>query len=226
MLPIRLVATEDGSHTLYAEHLNETYHSLSGAYRESLYVYIQKGLQVFHEENPTKKVIHIFEVGFGTGLNAFLSLQFAEEHQLTIHYTSIEPYPLPEDLLATINYAQFFPAPLQPYWSAIHACSWEEKHEISPFFNLKKLAVKLEDLPLLPQEFDVVYFDAFAPKKQSELWEIPQLQKCKDLLLPNGLLVTYCAKGQFKRDLQAVGFQVEKLAGALGKKEMTRGRVK
>lgn len=225
-MPIRLVATEDGSHTLYAEHLNETYHSLKGAYHESLYVYIQKGLQVFHEENPLTTAIHLFEVGFGTGLNALLSLQFAEEHQLNIHYTSIEPYPLPADLVAAINYAQFFPAPLQPYWSAIHACSWEEKHEISPFFSLKKLAVKLEDLPVLPQEFHVVYFDAFAPNKQSELWEVPQLQKCKNLLQPNGLLVTYCAKGQFKRDLQTVGFQVEKLAGALGKKEMTRGRVK
>jgi tRNA U34 5-methylaminomethyl-2-thiouridine-forming methyltransferase MnmC len=224
-LPIRLITTEDGSHTLYAEHLNETYHSLQGAYRESLYVYIQKGLQVFHEENPTQKIIRIFEVGFGTGLNALLSLQFAEEHQITIHYTSIEPYPLPEDLLAAINYAHFFPAPLQPYWSAIHFCSWEEKHTISPCFSLKKLAIKLEDLPVLPQEFHVVYFDAFAPNKQSELWEVPQLQKCKNLLLPNGLLVTYCAKGQFKRDLQTVGFQVEKLAGALGKKEMTRGRL-
>ena len=215
---LKIITTADGSHSLLNESLNETYHSVHGALQESLHVFVKHGLAFVAQKNSLP--IEIVEVGFGTGLNALLSLQFAQQHQRRIHYFSIESSPLTEEVWSKLNYAAS--TGLTEEYSALHGAKWNLEQLITPHFHLTKLHSTLHDATIPANRADVVYYDAFAPSKQPELWELGMFTKMFNCLKPGGVLVTYCAKGQLKRDLKALGFIVETLEGPPGKKEMVR----
>lgn len=222
---IKIITTEDGSHSLYHEGLKETYHSFHGALQESIHVFIEKGLRFWRTKNGLPKEVDIFEVGFGTGLNALLAAKFATENEVKINFTSVEPFPVPMDTINQLNYIdQIGKEELKETFKQLHTAKWDELVEINPFFSLKKVKGKLEDFTG-EKQFDIIFFDAFAPNKQSELWTEEMMQKCYQLLRKDGVFTTYSAKGQLKRDLKKVGFEVETLAGPPGKKEMVRGIV-
>lgn len=204
---IKVITTSDGSHSLLNTELDETYHSRHGALQESLYVFIKNGLDHFQRNE-----VNVFEVGFGTGLNALLAAQSNKK----VNYTTIEAYPLPEEVYTQLNYEP------RDLLFQLHA---NTELRISDF-TFKKLHTTLQDIELKPGQFDVVFYDAFAPSKQPEMWELPMIKKVCDSLTPGGLFVTYCAKGQLKRDLKSLGMEVETLPGPPGKKEMVRGTKK
>lgn len=222
---IKIITTEDGSHSLYHEGLKETYHSFHGALQESIHVFIEKGLRFWRTKSGLPKQVNIFEVGFGTGLNALLAAQFAIENEVHINFTTIEPFPLEMEVIKQLNYASSIGQDdLNNVFEELHTSKWEEKVEINPYFSIHKINTKLEDFQT-NEKFDVLFFDAFAPSKQAELWTADLMQKCFNLLKVGGVFTTYSAKGQLKRDLKSVGFEVETLPGPPGKKEMVRGVV-
>ena len=218
-MSLTIITTGDGSHSLRNEALNETYHSVHGALQESVHVFIRNGLEHrlrdFHKES-----LSIFEVGFGTGLNALLTANYALENTVTISYTSIEAFPVPGEIWRTLNYGSTEEA--QKRFYSLHEAAWETEQQIVPGFRLRKMHITLEDMILPASSFDVIYFDAFAPNKQPDLWTLPMLEKVTALLRPGGVFVTYCAKGQLKRDLKSLGLTTETLPGPPGKKEMVR----
>jgi tRNA U34 5-methylaminomethyl-2-thiouridine-forming methyltransferase MnmC len=216
-MSLKLVETEDGSHSLYRHDLRESYHSLKGALQESLYVYIASGLDLF----KGKPSIRLFELGFGTGLNAYLAACWAEENQKRLHYHSIENYPLPDTIWQQLNYHVLYGHDYG-LWSKLHLAEWEKEVEITPFFHLHKVKSNLEAVELLPETYDLIFYDAFAPSKQPELWTVEALEPVVLAMASGGILVTYCAQGQFKRNLKALGLHLEVLPGPPGKKEMVR----
>lgn len=218
MSSLKIITTQDGSHSLLNEQLNETYHSVHGALQESKHVFIQHGLDVVSKDKST---IHILEVGFGTGLNALLTLHQAKSNNLTIHYTTLEAFPVEEDIWPKLNYVESADAKEQ--FEKLHRANWNEEQNISSNFVLRKLHATLQQVELELNHYDLIYFDAFAPNKQPEMWELPVLQKIANAMKPGGLFVTYCAKGQLKRDLKSAGLTVETLQGPPGKREMVRG---
>lgn len=213
--------TNDGSTTLFVPHLNEHYHSIHGALQESLHVFIKMGLE---PALARLSEIRLLEIGFGTGLNALLTLQNTFLSNATIHYHTLEKYPLSIDVIDQLGFADFILNPeLLDYFKPLHAAPWQETVSITPQFLLTKEEIDLEDFNPAPESFDLIYFDAFAPEKQPHLWTDAIFRKMHDCLAPGGSLVTYCAKGSFKRSLKAAGFTVEALPGPPGKREMTRG---
>lgn len=223
MREVKLIRTEDGSSSLFLPELNETYHSFHGALGESQHVFIRMGLEHWQREHPEARHLRIFEVGFGTGLNALLSLEFAQSQGMKVHYTTLEPFPLSEEVAAQLNYGSLVgEGRFEQDFQAMHAAPWGEEVPIRPAFTLRKEQVKLEEYAAPAEAFDAVFFDAFAPSKQAELWEKEVLEKVAKLMAPGAVFTTYCAKGQLKRDLKAIGLQVETLPGAPGKKEMVR----
>jgi tRNA U34 5-methylaminomethyl-2-thiouridine-forming methyltransferase MnmC len=219
---VKIITTEDGSHSLYHEGLKETYHSFHGAYRESLHVFLLYGLDSWLANNPNRYPLRVFEVGFGTGLNAWLTLVWAEQYQIPVLYHTIEPFPLSEEVYSQLNFIHQNDAiwHYHKYFEALHKAAWNEGGPLSEYFNFKKDQVSLEEAQLYPS--DVVFFDAFAPSKQPELWEKDMLEKVTNSMRPGGLFTTYSAKGQLKRDLRDLGLEVESPPGPPGKKEMTR----
>ncbi|MBX9851161.1 MAG: tRNA (5-methylaminomethyl-2-thiouridine)(34)-methyltransferase MnmD [Cytophagaceae bacterium] len=218
---IQLIISEDGSHTLFLPHLNETYHSTRGAIAESRYVFIDAGLEKLLADNNE---IVVFEVGFGTGLNALLSLMYALEKNIKVYYHTLEPYPLPEEIFSQLNYLELLNRnDLKDAYMSMHKSKNGETLKMNSHFQFTRYQSRLEDFQFENLNADIVYYDAFAPSKQAEIWSVENLKKVKSLLNEKGILVTYCANGQFKRNLKEVGFVVESLAGPLGKKEMTRG---
>lgn len=218
---IKIIDTGDGSHTLFNESLNETYHSVHGALRESQHVFIEHGLQYFASNNPGIRNIRVFEMGFGTGLNAVLVSLFSEKDSLPVEYQGIEAFPVDSEIVNQLNYFEDNPQ-AKHVFLALHAYPWNEFRQASEVFSFKKIHSKIEDYPLEKGLFHVVFFDAFAPGKQAEVWEVSILQKITDSLCDGGIFVTYCAKGQLKRDLKSLGLDVETLPGPPGKKEMVR----
>ncbi|MEM7297001.1 MAG: tRNA (5-methylaminomethyl-2-thiouridine)(34)-methyltransferase MnmD [Bacteroidota bacterium] len=216
---IRIITTEDGSHSLFDEKLNETYHSTRGARGESLHVFIKEGLEYFLSQNLVEEV-RILEVGLGTGLNAFLTAQFAEKNNQKIQFTSLEPFPITKEIYERLNFSDS--AEEKKLLSDIHDSDWEKDIELTQYFRLHKTVTQLEHFSISTL-YHLVYFDAFAPSKQPEVWSLDNLKKCYDLLESDGVLTTYCAQGQFKRNLTEAGFKIETLQGAMGKKEMVRG---
>ena len=217
MANIKLIETEDGSHTLVNLDLNEGYHSLKGARGESMHVFIEAGLRYFQKLKPANS-ISIFEVGFGTGLNAWLSYEYAAQNPNTkFYYESIETLPVEREIYEKLNFSE------DTVFQSLHEVSWEEQHVFGNFLLTKKLQ-SLREFHVVDQAYDIVFFDAFAPSKQPEMWEKPMLEKCYQMLSPEGIFVTYSARGQVKRDLASLGFHVETLTGAMGKKEMVRAR--
>lgn len=222
MSKVKLITTEDGSHSLYHEELQETYHSFHGAYRESIHVFMLYGLDSWLARNPRKYPIRVFEVGFGTGLNAWLALVWAEQNQIPVLYHTIEPFPLEKEVYSQLNYIEHDHGiwHYHKYFNALHEAPWNEGGPVSEYFNMKKDKVTLEEAQLYPS--DVVFFDAFAPSKQPDLWKKEILEKVTDAMRPGAVFTTYCAKGQLKRDLKELGLVTETLPGPPGKKEMTR----
>lgn len=218
---IRLITTDDGSHSLYVPTLNETYHSFHGAVQESRHVFLEMGLK--HRVDQGLKNVHIFEVGLGTGLNALLTAEFAFKYQTPIQFTSIEAFPVDNNLVEQLNYASHLQAPEAKWWfEIIHKSTWNKDVVVNPFFTLHKVQAKLEEYQAPQNTFDIIYFDAFAPNKQAELWDVKILFEIAQSMQQEGVFVTYCAKGQLKRDLQSIDLKVETLAGPPGKKEMVR----
>ena len=218
ILKKEIVKTRDGSNTIFVPEFDETYHSTHGAIQESLHVFIRSGLKFKTELND----INVLEVGFGTGLNALLSFVDSEDTNRNIKYTSLEAYPLQWDLVSKLNYIDIiFNGKYSEIYKKIHTCDWESFYELSPYFTLKKQNVKLQNI-LFDNEFDIIYFDAFAPRVQPELWTEQIFTSMYKALKPGGILVTYCAKGSVKRALRYVGFQLQSIPGPPGKREMSR----
>lgn len=216
---LNLIITEDGSHSLRVPELNETYHSSHGAIQESTHVFIKHGLNHWYENHPNKG-IKIFEVGFGTGLNAYLSALEAAKQGLHIDYHSIELYPIGANIASQLNYPKLLNDHM-PLFNSLHEAAWEESVLINNRFTLRKMNASLLEFTF-EDRYDIIYFDAFAPSKQPELWNYPIIEKCYQALNKNGIFVTYSAKGQLKRDLKAAGFTLETLPGPPGKFEMVR----
>ena len=220
-MPLEVIVTKDGSHSIYNSDLNETYHSVGGALQESQYIYIDHGLKSLISK---KKNISVFEVGFGTGLNAILTLKEAVANDVEINYTTLEPFPLSEKIVKELNYPFLFDDEyLKEKFYVLHLETWDSTIKIHPLFNFSKILKKLEDYEPLGK-YDIIYYDAFAPSKQEEIWNIANLKKAKEILKEDGILITYCSSGKFKRDLREAGFSIESLPGPLGKREITRGR--
>lgn len=218
---ISLILSKDGSHTLFNPVLNETYHSKNGALQESIHVYIEYGLLAFCDQ----ATINVLEIGFGTGLNALLTWNKAEELRLEVEYHTLEPFPIGNEITSQLNYPSLMLEPLAAErFNKIHACAWEEKSVLSEYFTICKYKSTLEEKRLPLNTFDVCYFDAFAPNRQSEVWAEGNFKKIFDSLFAGGILTTYCAQSAFKRTLKAAGFEVESQKGPLYKKEMTWGR--
>lgn len=218
----RIIITADGSPTLFVPELNETYHSMRGAVCESQHVFIDAGLKLVGSRGakfcaPTA-TIRILEVGFGTGLNALLTLLYAEEHKIAVCYEALEKYPLSGEEVAVLNY------PDNDKLTALHACAWEDPAQLTANFSLHKRQVDLLDY-IPEQKFDLIYFDAFAPTVQPELWSREVFAKLHASMLPDGVLVTYSAKGTVKTALRSVGFKVQRLPGAAGKRHMLRAMI-
>ncbi len=220
MSSVQLISTEDGSHSLMNTVLQETYHSVHGAIQESNHVFIKHGLEDYATTNP-RKPIRILEVGFGTGLNTFLTLLYSVQREVQIHYESWEKYPLPDAIVAQLNYASMLGDPIA--FSAIHQAPWNMEVQIKSGFSLLKRHSDILNEAIV-SSFDIIYYDAFAPSKQPEMWTRDLFKKITDTLVLGGIFVTYCAKGQVKRDLASLGLVVETLPGPPGKKEMTRAR--
>lgn len=216
---IELQRTADGTHTLYLPEIDEHYHSTNGALQEALHVYINAGFNC-----SSKSEISLFEVGFGTGLNAFLTLLEAENRGVKVKYVAIEQYPLPKELAQTLNYASIISPENQHLFDLFHECEWDKEVEITPYFILKKVNADLINYTF-DQFFDVIYYDAFAPEKQPEMWQSFLFDKLFLNANEEATLTTYCAKGVVRRALQNAGFVVERLPGPIGKREMLRARV-
>ena len=219
-MSVKLVVTADGSHSLYVEHLDEHYHSVHGAVNEALHVFIKNGLEFVSQK---AKSIKIFEMGFGTGLNALATKQFAHKNNLSIEYTAIEMHPLIWEDCQALNYLEELKATeLTSFFQSIHHAEWNKIIVIDEHFLLHKIHAMLEDV-VLNDAFDLIYFDAFGPRAQSDMWTKEIFQKLFDVTANNGVFVTYCAKGQVRRDLESVGYTMERLQGPPGKREMLRG---
>jgi tRNA U34 5-methylaminomethyl-2-thiouridine-forming methyltransferase MnmC len=217
---IEIITTADGSHTLRDQALGETYHSVHGAIQESVHVFIEKGLMFFTGKG--KPEITILEMGFGTGLNALLTLQKARVHKQKVIYTTVEPYPLPENIWSVLNYTEGGSDAEE--FKLLHSSPWQIGIPLDPCFELLKIRTTLQEYVPECESFDLIYYDAFAPSKQPELWELQMLKKVVAALKPGGVFVTYCAQGQLKRNLKALMLDVETMPGPPGKKEMVRGR--
>lgn len=223
MSETRIIETQDGSHSLYVPDLNETYHSFHGAIQESQHVFIRMGLHYYLDLHRTNK-LKILEIGFGTGLNALLTFKDLVPKKLKTWYDTIEPYPIDENIWSKLNYVeQLEMTENGDVFEHMHKCDWDTKTELTEGYLFTKFKSTLEDINLVENHYDVVYFDAFAPSKQPDLWKPELLDKVIDSLKEEGVFVTYCAQGQFKRDIKETGLIIETLPGPPGKKEMVRG---
>ena len=211
----KLVITNDGSHSIFNAEVNETYHSKHGAIVEAEHVFIKNGLLA---EN--KKQFNILEVGFGTGLNALLTAQKAKQKNIAVNYHAIELYPVPKESYMQLNFTALIGEESSELLK-LHDCSWGTEHEIHEYFKLTKNEISLEDYKS-DTKFDIIYFDAFSPEKQPNLWNAEIFQNMHNLLKEEGFLITYCAKGVVKRIMKAVGFEIVVLDGPPGKRQMTR----
>ena len=221
MMEPSFIITADGSHSLYLKDLDQHYHSIHGAIQEGLHVFIEAGLKYITRQN--KSSIHILEIGFGTGLNAFLTFIVAEKLNLEINYSSLEAYPLGKEVISKLNYVECLKEEnRRGVFNLIHEVPWEQETVVSKSFTLHKIKNTLQEI-VFENKYDLIYFDAFGPRVQPEMWTEENFIKLFSALNAGGSLVTYCAKGEVKRTLKKVGFLVEALPGPPGKREMIRG---
>jgi len=211
-----LKTTRDGTNTIFDSTTGEHYHSIYGAHKESQHIFITNGLNYCYKKN-----IKVFEMGFGTGLNAYLSMIEAKKKDKNIVFHSIELNPLSNDLTQMLNYAEIIEPIFTEYFYKLHECRWNEEIEITKGFRLKKISDSILNISLT-DKYDVVFYDAFSPEKQPELWKEKIFEKIINSMNDEGILTTYCVKGTVKRALKAVGFKVEILPGPPGKRHMIR----
>lgn len=220
----KIITTADGSKTIQIEDWNEQYHSIHGAIQEANHVFIKHGLLFSYHQiqsNGQENSISIMEIGFGTGLNAFLTLLTVQDLNLEIHYTGIEAYPVSENEIQELNYVELINSNYSGEFEALHKANWEEWSVINSKFSLIKNQKFFKEVDSQNQ-FDLIYFDAFGARVQPDLWTEEIFQKMYRALNPNGVLVTYSAKGSVRRAMLAAGFKVERLPGPPGKREMLR----
>jgi len=213
-----LKITEDGSHTLFVPEIDECYHSTHGAIQESQHIFIEAGIKQCQKEK-----IKILEIGFGTGLNAFLTLLEAERSEKQIQYTSLELYPVEIEKALQLNYPEMLAPEKRLVFEEMHTAEWNIEIPISSFFKLIKIETDFTGY-VLEEQFDVVFFDAFSPEKQPEMWSEVLFEKIYAHCNQGAVLTTYCAKGIVRRAMQAAGFVVDRLPGPPGKREMLRGK--
>lgn len=214
---IQIEQTADGSNTLFVPELNEHYHSVKGALTESEHIFINMGLK-----HSTVSAPHVLEIGFGTGLNAFLTLLEAERSNRSVRFTTLERYPLNETVVRSLNYPEHIAPEHAASYDALHQAEWNTPVSISPHFTLCKIETDFTTYHF-KDSYDVIYFDAFAPEKQPEMWSQTLFDNLFRQTNPGGILTTYCAKGVVRRMLQTAGFTVERLPGPPGgKREILR----
>lgn len=226
MLNRKLISTDDGSVTIYIPEWNESYHSKHGAVREAVHVFIKNGLEKIDLGNK----ISILEIGFGTGLNCLITFLKSLSKQTQVNYTGLEKYPVSSEEYLRLNYAQIMQnenlvsqissKESEKNYLKIMDSDWEDFQLISQNFNLKKVQTDFFEFDYPKETFDLVYFDAFGARVQPELWENELFEKVSSSMKKNGLLTTYSSKGSVRRNLKELGFEVEKLAGPPGKREM------
>ncbi|MEZ7866620.1 MAG: tRNA (5-methylaminomethyl-2-thiouridine)(34)-methyltransferase MnmD [Paludibacteraceae bacterium] len=210
-----LQITDDGSHTLFVSEIDECYHSTKGAIQESRHIFIEAGLK-----QCAKSEINVLEIGFGTGLNALLT---ALESDFSVRYTTIELYPVPIEQALKLNYPVLLGTESVDLFEKIHSSPWNEKVQITENFTLTKLKADFTKIEL-DEKFDVIYFDAFSPEKQPEMWSEEMFRKLYLCASENAIMTTYCAKGAVRRAMKEAGFTVERLPGPPGKREILRAR--
>lgn len=228
MLRHQIITTADGSTTIQIPDWNEQYHSKHGAIQEAQHVFLKTGLgnldlKKFKEND---KELVVLEAGFGTGLNALLTYFWAKENNIKIRYISLEAYPVINDEVLKLNYPQQIEdEKAASIFNKIHKAEWEKNIEISPYFSLHKKHLKFDELQL-SKVAHIVFYDAFGPRVQPDLWEIKVLKLFKTALQDKGVFVTYCAKGSVRRNLESLGFEMKRMPGPPGKREMLRGVLK
>ncbi len=218
-MSIKVITTKDGSKSLFLPEMNETYHSKFGAQTESEHVYIKSGYSYINQYKKDSEPLDILEIGFGTGLNLVLTYLSYLKNKRPVYYETIEKFPLNQSLIDQLNFYDTIPA--QDFFIKIHQAPWQKPIELDQHFTLKKNKI---DLKVFRPEmtYDLVYFDAFAPDKQPELWTVDIFKKLFDAMKAQAVLVTYSAKGQVRRNMIAAGFTVERSPGPPGKREMLR----
>ena len=212
----KLLVTEDGSHTLYQPNIDESYHSTHGAIQESKFIFIDKALNY-----SQKSDVRVLEIGFGTGLNALLTYINSIENNRKIHYTTLELFPVNKELVSQLNFCSFKMSDYQAVFEKMHNTEWELEHKISQTFTLRKINTDFSTTNL-EGNYDIVYFDAFSPEKQPEMWTLEQFRKIYESCNDEAILTTYCAKGYVRRNMISAGFRVERLPGPPGKREILR----
>ncbi|SDM96794.1 tRNA (5-methylaminomethyl-2-thiouridine)(34)-methyltransferase MnmD [Kriegella aquimaris] len=214
-----IITTGDGSKTIHIKEWNEQYHSKHGAIQEAYHVFVKHGLSLFENRD-----LSVLEVGFGTGLNAFITFLEARNNGLKVRYTGVELYPIEEAEIQALNYtAQLKVDNFADVFLKMHSSDWEREIKISDDFFLRKEQKDFKEINA-ENEFDLVYFDAFGARVQPEMWSEAIFLKMYQAMRKNGVLVTYAAKGSVRRAMQAVGFVVERLPGPPGKREMLRAK--
>ncbi len=214
-MSVEIIETKDGSHTLFSPQFDEIYHSRNGAIAESQHIFIRNGLEACQ-----KSEINVFELGFGTGLNALLSWIYAEAKNIRINYHSIELYPVSQEIISRVNYPDLIGH--KEKFQQIHDAHWDESIILSSYFSLHKIKASVLDMQFTMSGIDVIFFDAFSPEKQPEMWTTDVFAKMFDILAPNGILVTYCSKSYVRKNMQQAGFEIAKLPGPHGKRDMVR----
>lgn len=214
-----VVKTKDNSSTLFVPELDQHYHSMHGAMQESMHVFIDAGLYLYKNSDSP---VHILEIGFGTGLNALLTAIEADKLNLQIDYTALEKYPLTVDEMLQLNYGEVVEnEKAKKLLFDLHDVKWEEKIKVEESFTLRKHKTDIKAYST-SEEYDLIYFDAFAPSAQPDLWTVEVFEHMYTSLKTGSVLVTYCVKGDVRRAMKAAGFEVEKIPGPPGKREMAR----
>lgn len=216
----QILHTEDGSMTLRLDEMDETYHSTHGALTEALHVYIKNGF-----ERRTMEHINILEVGFGTGLNALVTADaFLKQNKIkSVHYHTLEKYPVASEIINQLNYGEMLLENREELFTAIHKAPWEKDEEVIKGFTIHKQEIDLLT-DTLSGSFDLVYYDAFAPSKQAEMWQQEIIKKVVDVMNDKALLSTYCVQGNAKRAFKACGLELKRLPGPPGKRQMLIGK--
>ena len=219
---LQIVATADGSNTIYNALVGENYHSRNGALQESRHVFVHSGLEYFLEHNGTdNNAVSILEVGFGTGLNFLLTADLCTRQQISLTYTGIEAYPLTDEMLSQTGYDQYVPAPIWHGLLQNYQASLASPTQLNDHMQLQVAATTLSEFAST-LKYDVIYFDAFAVAHQPEMWSEEAITHTLKFLKPGGVFVTYAITGNLKRTIKALGLKVEKVPGAPGKREMLR----
>lgn len=217
-----VIITKDGSTTFYIPELNENYHSTNGAILEAQHVFLKHGMHYYLDRFPANE-ISILEIGFGTGLNAWLTWLEAEKMNIKVNYVGVEAFPIATHELAMLNYAKILnDEDKNTKFEHLHAVNWNENHQLDAIFSLLKMEQFFENIDFKNQ-FDIIYFDAFGFDVQPDLWSTTILKKMYDSLKSNGHFTTYACRTLIKKNLQEVGFVTQKLPGAPGKREMLVG---